>query len=76
MTSSYASIHLVPVGSDVVFAARTGPGEAEPWVSDGTSTGTVRLGDVFPGTTGSFPQLFNVVGSHVLAETGAVHGEH
>lgn len=35
-----------------------GPLDIEPWVTDGTAAGTVRLGDLAPGTNSSLPDGF------------------
>ena len=39
---------LAALGDTVVFSAETGDAGREPWASDGTAAGTVRLADVKP----------------------------
>jgi len=47
---------IAPLGDGrAVFAAADGPGNAEPWVTDGSARGTRRLGELSPGATGSDP---------------------
>ena len=48
----YRQRHLV-VGGRVVFAADDGTAGSEPWISDGTTAGTVLLRDVRPGADSS-----------------------
>jgi ELWxxDGT repeat protein len=49
-------------GDGVLFRARLAGGanleNFEPWYSDGTSEGTIQLGDLWPGTSGSGPDAF------------------
>ena len=46
----------------------------EPWRSDGTAAGTVRLGDIAPGRDASSPGPFTAVRNVVI--TGADDGGH
>jgi len=50
----------------VHFTANSGPTGNEPWVSDGTITGTVLLKDVPPGNFGSNPRWLGVIGTKAL----------
>jgi ELWxxDGT repeat protein len=43
---------MVVVGDKLVFFGSSPDGGTEPWVSDGTSAGTMRLQDVYPGKPG------------------------
>lgn len=52
------------IGSLAYFRANAGSGQ-EPWVTDGTDSGTISLGDICPGTCQSFPS--NFVGINGLA---------
>ncbi len=45
------------LGSRVLLAATDGLTGLEPWISDGTDAGTVRLGDLAAGAAGSDPRL-------------------
>ena len=44
----------------IYFAYSDGVNGQEPWVSDGTTAGTVMLKDIYPGSTGSNPRNFTV----------------
>lgn len=46
---------LTAIGSSVFFFADDGVNGSEPWVSDGTPSGTLMLADLNPGTPGSLP---------------------
>ncbi len=67
---------LVSIGNVVYFAADDGINGAELWRSDGTDAGTYLIKDIQPGSTGSAPVRFNVLGSQILffANDG-VHGD-
>ncbi len=45
----------------VLFRAASSTGDAEPWVTDGTPAGTLRLFDIAPGVAGSQPFGFTPV---------------
>ena len=49
-----------------VFEADDGIVGDEPWVTDGTAAGTISLGDLRPGTDGSFPNDFEAFGQQVF----------
>ena len=51
---NYANVvtGLTPLANSVVFQARDDWYNWEPWVSDGTATGTLQLADVVPGPEG------------------------
>jgi ELWxxDGT repeat protein len=46
---------ITAFGNKVVFIGNDGINGREPWVSDGTETGTFMLKDIFPGPTSSMP---------------------
>ena len=50
--SSYAR-YLTAVGNTLYFAADDGSSGYELWKSDGTTAGTVRVADLYPGSSGS-----------------------
>ncbi|HEX6101117.1 MAG TPA: Calx-beta domain-containing protein [Thermoanaerobaculia bacterium] len=57
----------VAVGSRLFFVGYTPDAGAEPWVSDGTAAGTVRLADIYPGVEGSsFSTAMTPVGDRVV----------
>ena len=53
----YFSNKAAVIGSRIVFQGKDTSGGFEPWVSDGTSAGTRRLADIYPGATSSYRQL-------------------
>ncbi len=44
----------------IYFSFNDGVNGQEPWVSDGTTAGTVMLKDIYPGSTGSNPKNYTV----------------
>ncbi|MCR9245996.1 MAG: hypothetical protein NXI31_13270 [bacterium] len=65
-TASSFPADFVSLGGRVVFAATTSEGGREPWVTDGTAPGTVRLIDVTPGSGGSNPKILAAYGGQVV----------
>ncbi|MFN8518981.1 MAG: ELWxxDGT repeat protein [Chloroflexota bacterium] len=57
---------LASLGDRLVFHGCRASTGCEPWVSDGTTAGTHLLADVVPGTEGSEPRQFVVVGDRVF----------
>ena len=51
---------IATVGDHLIFEGSDDAGGAEPWISDGTAAGTVRLMDIEPGTGASGPERFTV----------------
>lgn len=49
-------------GGRVAFTATDGGTNQEPWITDGTSAGTIPLGDLRPGATGSGAYGFTPLG--------------
>lgn len=73
---------LTTIGSKVVFKAYSADAGDEPWVTDGTSAGTFRLSDVFPGTqpngnpNDSYPDNFRLCnGTVYFSANDGVHGK-
>jgi ELWxxDGT repeat protein len=50
----------------LLFAASDGASGLEPWQTDGTEAGTVRLADLHPGPSASAPAWFATSGQHVF----------
>jgi ELWxxDGT repeat protein len=59
-------------GSTLYFVASDGTNGRELWKSDGTANGTVMVKDIYPGTSGSYPNGMAVIGStlYFLANDG------
>jgi ELWxxDGT repeat protein len=63
----------VEVGADTIagvagvamFAGNDGTHGLEPWVSDGTASGTHMLDDIWPGSESSLPRRFTYAGGRV-----------
>ena len=65
----YIANSLQSLGSLAVFAAET-PGEGlEPWITDGTPSGTTMLADLCPGPCGSAPTLGRPGGFTLLGDS-------
>lgn len=56
---------LAGFGNQLLFGADVGSG-AEPWISDGTTGGTLLLGELQAGAAGSLPESFTEVGNLVV----------
>jgi len=65
---------LTALGSLLLFAADDGLTGLEPWRTDGTAAGTLRLGDIAPGRDASSPGPFTALDNVVI--TGADDGVH
>ncbi|MCC6672663.1 MAG: hypothetical protein IT458_16480 [Planctomycetes bacterium] len=65
-TGSSRPAYLTAFGNRCVLAADDGSSGAEPWISDGTPAGTLRLGDLMPGGGASSPAEFTVSGPRVF----------
>lgn len=50
----------------IYFAYSDGVNGQEPWVSDGTTAGTIMLKDIYPGITGSNPKNFTVANNKLF----------
>ncbi len=67
-------MRALPTRNGVVFRADDGLAGAEPWFSDGTGAGTVRIADINPGPSSSFVrEILPTAGGSVffLADDGA-----
>ena len=56
---------LTPFNDSIVFSANDDLHGREPWISDGTETGTRLLCDIAPGKSDSNPEPFIPCGDHV-----------
>lgn len=73
-TGASQPYNLTVVG-DTLFFAANGQGGRELWKSDGTSTGTVRVKNIRPGSAGSSPNnLTNVDGTLYFTANDGSHG--
>jgi len=70
-SSSQGCVSLAAFDGDVYFRGFDAAHGTEPWVSDGTTSGTHLLTDLYPGTKGSDPQELTVAGAYLFfsAET-------
>jgi ELWxxDGT repeat protein len=59
---------LLPLGPEgpLLFAASDGTSGLEPWRTDGTAAGTVRVADLAPGVGSSSPEWLAVAGPRVF----------
>jgi ELWxxDGT repeat protein len=70
------SFHLFPTSTFILFAAQTPGSGVELWKSDGTTSGTNLLLDIYAGADSSNPREFYLLNSTVLFfATDATHGE-
>jgi ELWxxDGT repeat protein len=60
----------VPLGNSYLFASHSDPSGVEPWISDGTMAGTIRLADIALSgqTNSSAPEDFTLLGDAALFE--------
>jgi uncharacterized repeat protein (TIGR02059 family) len=68
--ASYASMALLDSGK-LLFSGNDGISGSEPWISDGTEAGTVRLADLSAQAGGSTPDAFTAFG-HLAAFTATL----
>jgi ELWxxDGT repeat protein len=59
-------LDLFRLGDALIFSAYDGVHGQEPWISDGTVTGTVMIRDISPGTGVSYPGGWAMVGERVF----------
>lgn len=55
--------HFVAFNNSLFFSADDGQSGIELWRSDGTAAGTSRIADLAPGSEGSYPDEFTIVGA-------------
>lgn len=55
--------HAATLGSNIIFSAYTDTTGYEPWRSDGTLAGTVKIASIISGATGSNPESFITLGA-------------
>jgi ELWxxDGT repeat protein len=63
---SARALPQTPLGSRIVFVVDDGPHGVEPWVSDGTATGTRLLKDICPGACSGAASAGAVLGDRVV----------
>lgn len=70
-SSSQGCVSLAAFDGHVYFRGFDTAHGTEPWISDGTASGTHLLEDLYPGTKGSDPQELTVAGAYLFfsAET-------
>jgi large repetitive protein len=61
---------LTPFAGGLLFSAFEEDAGREPWFSDGTAAGTVRLADLAPGPASSSPRDFTLAGGAAFFVTG------
>lgn len=62
-------VQSATIGNRIVFSGNGDAAMNEPWVTDGTPAGTLRLADIHP-TSGSRPDFFTTFGNHVYFIAG------
>jgi ELWxxDGT repeat protein len=72
--ASSSAQSLTAIGGALLFAADDGLTGLEPWRTDGTAAGTIRVGDISPGRDASSPGPFTALPNLVM--TGADDGAH
>lgn len=66
---------IVSYNDKIYFSYNDGINGYELWVSDGTTAGTVLFKDLYPGSTGSYPQAFTVANNKLFFMGSGVDGE-
>src|ERR1700749_167067 len=57
----YNQNSTVAFNNILIFSARDMPDNYELWKSDGTAAGTVKIKEIIPGNSGSYPKSFTIV---------------
>jgi len=72
----YSVVQSPVLGGRILFTADDGVHGLEPWITDGTATGTHMVGDLCPGTCSSFAwPLLAANGRFFLSASDDVHGQ-
>jgi trimeric autotransporter adhesin len=66
---------IVAYNNKLYFSYNDGINGYELWVSDGTAAGTVLFKDLYPGSTGSYPQNFTVANNKLFFMGSSTDGE-
>ena len=75
MKKFVSASNLTVVGTRLYFVADDGVSGTELWKSDGTASGTVRVKDIRPGSTGSNPDMLtNVKGTLYFSANNGITG--
>jgi len=65
---------LTVLGNTLYFRAQDQNG-SELWKTDGTENGTIRLKDIYPGSSSSSPQNLTVLGNTLYFRAQDIEGE-
>jgi ELWxxDGT repeat protein len=66
---------IISYNDKIYFAYDDGIHGMELWISDGTVAGTILFKDLYPGSTGSYPQAFTVANNKLFFMGSGVDGE-
>jgi len=66
---------IIAYNNKIYFAYDDGINGMELWVSDGTAGGTTLFKDLYPGSTGSYPEAFTVANNKLFFMGSSVDGE-
>jgi len=67
--------NIIAYNNKIYFAYNDGINGMELWVSDGTAGGTVLFKDLYPGSTGSYPEAFTVTNNKLFFMGNSIDGE-
>src|SRR6185436_8698757 len=66
---------IIAYNNKIYFAYDDGINGMELWVSDGTAGGTTLFKDLYPGSTGSYPEAFTLANNKLFFMGSSVDGE-